>query len=135
MTDTKLIPFEAWLGENAGEIEQAQAFSTDRLSDVPGELAAQLSRAQSEYPRMGYLLADAEAYLIQAEAVATLEIAKSHDYLAAPERRAVMKDRIKDVKRVRDVLEVTVVALKQKSFAIMNTRNFMAAERPLSSEN
>lgn len=138
MADLKQrLTFAEWWDENGDEIVQAQEFSKDALSDAPGELAAQLSRAQSEYARMGALLADAESFLIQARAAAVLDVIKDPKYedLAATERKHIVEDKAKDVKRLRDNLEVTVVALKQKCFAIMNTRNFMAGERPLSTEN
>ncbi len=116
-----------WLAENQGEIEQAQAFASDSLPDDPGPLAEVLSRAQSEFARIGFLLSDAESWVLKAHAAATLESRDKYADLSADERRIMAKaDPIYlKVVRLRDNLRIMVDALKSKAFAVMNHRNTM----------
>lgn len=126
------INFEDWMQENAGEIEQAQAFSTDGFPEQPAGIAEALSRSSSEYARMGYLLADADRFLIGKKAEILTRLLRDRPELTVDDRTLLVQDGVKDVRRVRDILQVTVAALKQKSFALMNTNKVSAGDRSLS---
>lgn len=116
---------EEWVEENIGEITQAQAFSTEDMSDEPARLAQDLSRSNREFARMGFLLADAEGWVLKAHAVAVTETRKTHKDFTAEERKVIAKAEptYLRVLKLRDDLAVIVAALKSKSFAIMNHRN------------
>ena len=114
--------FGQWLDEYKDEIEQAALFSISDLPDEPAARGTQLGRANSECARMGFLLADAESFVLKAHAGAVVAVRKSHGDLSAGERNVVAKsdeDYVAAV-RARDDLQVIVSALSRKSYAIMN---------------
>jgi len=113
------LTMEEWLEDNLDEITQAMELTKDGLSDNPGELDKQMSRAVSEYSRMGYLLSDADMFLVQAKAKALSGLDQD---LTAGDKKIVLDNAVKDIARLRDNLQVAVSALKNMTYAIMNTR-------------
>lgn len=101
-----------------------------QLPDEPAALAEALSRAQSEYPRMGKLLTEVESFVLREHAAAVVAVRQNPENaeLTAEERKVIAKadPSYMQAVRLRDMLEVIVQALKNKCFAIMNTRNFLS---------
>lgn len=124
----ELEDFPDWMQKNKDEIEQAQAFTKGLFPDNPVMLAEHLSRAQSEYSRMGYLLADAECHVIIARARETIASKVNFPNFSGPERKSLVENKIRDVVRVRDILQTIVSSLKQKCFGAMNLRKVHNAE-------
>ena len=127
--------FAAWLSENADEITQAQAFAMSAFPDNPAAITEHLSRATAEYARIGYLLADAERFFIGEKAKALRDLYIRLPELTAEDRKSMVLDAVKDISRVRDVLQTTVAALKQRSFGLMNIGRIAAGERSMSGKN
>jgi hypothetical protein len=124
----ELPEFADWVLQNVDEIAQAQELTKRLYPDNPVELADHLSRAQSEYARMGYLLADCECYVVVHRASETIKARQDLGHLNGPERKAVVEAKIRDVLRMRDTLQVVVSSLKQKCFGAMNLRRVNNAE-------
>ena len=123
------ISFEDWLLEWKDEIVQAQEFTKSSLPTTGAEIQVDLNRTTREYPRMAELLADAKQHLIARRAAETLAIRRAPEFseLAAPERKVMVDARVAPIDRVVDVLKATVRALDQRSFALMNQRNYEGA--------
>lgn len=116
---------DEWVTEHMPEISEAMAFAVDDLPYEPAKLGQHLGIATALYPRMGALLADAEAFVLKAHAASVMETRRAHGDLTADERKVLAKadpDYLR-VLKLRDDLAVIVAALKNKSFAIMNHRN------------
>lgn len=122
--------FEKWLEQWADEITQAQEFTKSSLPTIPAEIQKDLSRTTAEYPRMAELAAEVNQHLIQCRAQETLSVKKDQQYagLTADERKAIVEGNLADIIRVRDILKATVAALHERSFALMNQRNYARAE-------
>ena len=116
---------EGWLDDHLHEIREAQDFSVDDLPHEPASLAEHLSLAQSLYPRMGFLLADAESFVLKAHAVSVMKVRGEFQDYTAEERKVISKSEPNylAVVKLRDDLAVITQALKNKCFSIMNTRN------------
>lgn len=114
--------FATWVTNHEHEIRDAQAFAVDDLPQEPAPLADHLSMAQALYPRIGALLADAEGFVLKAHAAAVVAVRKQYPEMSAEERRVMTKadQGYVDAKRLRDILDVIVGALKNKSFCAMN---------------
>lgn len=109
-----------WIAAYGDEVAQMVEFSKAPLPDDTGALHNELSRTQQEQGRAGAFLADVEAFLIQAEAAATLDVRKNYPELTAGERRAMVKSQIAQVQHLADSLRVVVSALKGKGYALMS---------------
>lgn len=121
---TEAATLPDWWAEYKDEVEQAQAFSTADLPDEPAEMGKDMSRANREVARMGFLLTEAEQFLLRAHAAAVLEARRLHPELTADERKAVAKadaDYLLAL-RMRDTLQVIVSSLKDKAYSLMNMR-------------
>lgn len=116
--------FESWWNENKDELAQAQAFSVASMSDEPAVMGQELSRANSEQARMGFLLVDANSFVNKAEATAMMRVRQEYADLSAAERKVLSRadDQYLQAVRLRDTLEIIVNALKSKSMAYMNLR-------------
>ena len=113
---------DGWLDDHLHEIRECQSFAIDELPDEPHALGQHLSIAQSMYPRMGFLLTDAEAFVLAAHAAAVVRVKQEYGDWTAEERRVLAKADLDYIaaKKLRDNLEVVVQALKAKGFSIMN---------------
>lgn len=116
---------EGWLEQHLHEIQEAQTFAVDDLPDEPAIRAQHLSLAQTLYARIGFLLSDLETFTLRAHATATLEVRRNYPDLTAEERRVVAKadSNYLEIRKLRDNVEITVGALKSKSFSLMNLNN------------
>jgi hypothetical protein len=124
--------FPEWLDQWRDEIEAMQLFTKSDLPTVAQEIQADLNRTTRDFPRVGELLADAENYVIVERAHETLNVKEDEPELSAAERKAIIESRIAHILRVRDILDTTRQALKQRSFALLNQRNFCREEMRMS---
>ena len=111
-----------WIAQNGDEVAQSAAFTIALLPSEPAAMTETLSRAQSEYGRMGALLADAESFVLLAHAAATMEAWDKYAERSADERKIMAKadpDYLQAL-RLRDNLKHIVQALHQKAFACMS---------------
>ena len=129
------MTFEKWLTEWSGEIEQSQAFTKSELPTTPVEIQVDLSRTTRDYPRMAELLADVEQHLIQSRAQAVLSAKQAYGDLSAAERKIMADSMVSHIARTRDILKATVSALHERSYALMNHRNYCKEELRLSGQS
>lgn len=127
-------PFDEWLAENMPKIRQMIAFSQERMSDQPAELANQMSQACAYQARAGYLLADAKSYLTHERARHMSQIAKDLSELSVPEKKIILEDKTRDIQRLFDQLEVVCKSLSEMTYACMNLRRSQARETPVYAE-
>lgn len=115
---------EDWFEENQDEILQLQAFATSDMPDEPSKLALDLSRASRDGARAGFMLADAESFVLKAQASATVNIAQKWPEMNANEKKILAKadDNYLKVTKIRDYLEVIVSSLKSRVYLGMNYR-------------
>jgi len=118
---------ESWFEENQDEITQMQAFSVSDMPDDPGRLALDLSCSARDGARAGFMLMDAEAFVLKAHAAATMEIRNTYPGWTSDERKILAKsDAVYlQVVRIRDTLSVIVSALKTRCYVGMNSRRSM----------
>ena len=118
------MTFGEWLDQWKGEIEQAQEFVKSDMPTGPEGIQADLNRTIREYPRMAELMADADQFLLVSRASETLAVRTEHEDLAASERKAIIEGRLAGIIRTRDILKTTCRALEERSYALMNHRNY-----------
>ncbi|MFH0915370.1 MAG: hypothetical protein V1912_02855 [bacterium] len=120
------MTFSEWLDQWKGEIEQAQEFVKSDLPAGPEGIQADLNRTIREYPRVAEMMADVDQHLIVSRAIETLIVKGEPAYqdLAAPERKIVVEARLATIIRTRDILKTTCRALEERSYALMNHRNY-----------
>ena len=66
------------------------------------------------------LLADAESFLVQAEAQAVFAVRKTHKDLTADERRKIAKDSVRHIQRLVDGISATHQSIRSRIFVGMN---------------
>lgn len=124
------MTFTEWLSQWADEIEQSQRFTQSDLPTSAEDIQPNLSRTGREYPRMAELLAECEKHLTVSRAAETLQVRKDPDYedLTAPERKVIVESNLAEIVRVRDILKATCRALEERSYALLNQRNYAKTE-------
>ena len=114
--------FDAWLLENYDEVHQSILFSVAPLSDESAARAVDLGRANTDCARMGFLLTEAESYVLRAHAEAVVETRRQNPGMQYHERIVMARAYGLHLKalKIRDDLKVVVDALSRKSYSIMN---------------
>ena len=118
--------FAQWIDYWKDEIEQAQSFTKSDMPTIAAEIQGDLNRTTRDFPRMAELLADVEKHLTQCRAQETLDIKSDPKYsdFTAPERKIIVESRIAHILRTRDILKATCRALEERSYALLNQRNY-----------
>ncbi len=104
--------FKDWLIEDVGQLSTVKAFLRTPLSDNPTALQKQLASIEAWYGRATTLLADANSYLDNAIAIELLKI-KQDDYVSL-ERKAITDKAVSGERRIRDIVQGYVEAIKQR---------------------
>lgn len=114
--------FDAWLLENADEVDQSIRLSIAPLPDEPAARADALGRANTDCARMGFLLTEAESYVLRTHASAVLEVRSKYPEMQYSERITLAKAEPLHLRalKIRDDLKVVVEALSRRSYSIMN---------------
>lgn len=118
------VTFEEWVLQHVGTIEEARRVSVAALGTEPGEIAAQLAHVRRYFVSVGLLLQDATSWVLKAHAVATQDARKKWGDYPADERRVMAKadPAYLGALKLQGDIEVTVSALKQMHFEILNGR-------------
>ncbi len=113
-----------WIDENKDEVLKMQEFATSDLPENPVMLALDLSRAARYGARAGFMLAEAESFVLKAHAAAVVEVRHLHSSMTAEERRVMAKAEptYLQVVLLRDNLAVIVSSLKTRCYVSMNAR-------------
>lgn len=124
------MKFSGWLDDVKDEITQYQDFSKSSLPTEGSRIQADLNATTTYFPRCAELLADVEQFILTNRAIETLAVKKDPKYedLAAPERKTVVESRLSVQIRTRDILKATCASLKERSFALLNQRNYVREE-------
>ena len=115
-----------WLSDNMVEVVAVQELLSEPLSDNPGKLVQQLTRAEAWHSRMTKLLADAEARLDSAEYYALMALPSDLTVVVKETtiKFAVVKDR-----RMRDIIAGIVESIKNRVILGMSLKKSFTAER------
>ena len=101
--------FDAWLEESAEVREALIAYSKQQAVNV--DKAIEMS------DECGKLQARAEWFLTQHIAQATLSAKSDFPSLGAEERKAMVKDKVKDIQFIVDAIGVTGRAIRDRIFS------------------
>jgi hypothetical protein len=120
MTVAEELSLEEWILSTQEKRAELLSYSRSSIPTDPGERQLDISKAIESGEDAGELEADAEAYLIQAEAQAVLQARKEYEDLTASEREKIIKNICRDVRRLRDGMAVVRRAIQNRLFAIQN---------------
>lgn len=115
----QLPPLDEWLGRNLGEIKEMIAFSRCNIQPSAAELNEAGAEINAKSASAGYLLADAEVYLIAAKAQALREMP---DDLGPTAQKVFVEDRTKELRNLRDKLRTLCRTLKSLSISVCSIR-------------
>lgn len=118
-TEEQGLTLEEWLDSTQQRREQLEAFCRTKMP-IGISSSEEMDEVIQATDDAGRLLADADGYLILETARSIFEVKKKHGDLAADERKQIVKDKVREVKRLVDGLSVTHTTLKSRLFAIMN---------------
>lgn len=124
------MTFPDWLKEYADEVTQMQDFSKSSLPTDGPSIQKDLNYTTTYFPRCAELLADVEQFIILGRARETLSILteKLYENCSAPERKVAVEGRMAQQIRTRDILKATCRALNERSYALLNFRNYVREE-------
>lgn len=120
MTELQQLPkFEDWLAKNTDEISEMIEFTKTYLDPSPDMLNRAGAEINQKAAVAGYLLADAEAYLISAKSHALNDMDSE---LGPTAQKVYMEEKTQDVRRLRDSLKVLCRSLKSLGIAVCSVR-------------
>lgn len=93
--------FSDWLTTRQKEIEHVSALLSTELSNEPADLIEDLTVIEAWGSRVGELLATTEAYLSRAK----LFFLPEGGEMRETERKAIVDDKVSDIRKTRDILE------------------------------
>lgn len=109
-----------WLQSTEELRAKLLTYSKSALPTEPGDRQIELSTALENGQDAGDLLADAETFVLQAEAAAVLAVRKSYPGMTASERKVMASLEAAEVTRLRDGIAVLYRTIKDRRFALMN---------------
>lgn len=118
--------FVEWFETEEAQIARVAALLSEELSDNPGRLTEQLVKAEAWYARMTSILAWANSYLDAAE---RRELLARDKEITDLDRQIRLADAVKDERRVRDVLDGMVGAIKNRLILGMSLMKAQGGER------
>lgn len=119
-TVTDEITFDDWLGMTEEKRAELLKFSISEMPKDAGERHTEIEKAIQLASDAGAMLADAEGFLTHATAKEVFSVRKEHDDLTADERKAIVRDRVRDIQRLCDGLSVTHRAIQSRIYAVQN---------------
>ena len=122
----KLPPFEEWLARNSAEIADMIEFSKCNLQPSASELNEAGADINAKAANAGFLLADAEVYLIGAKAQALRDMP---DDLGPTGSKVYIEDKTKELRRLRDNLRTICRTLKSMAIACCSVRKYSGGSR------
>lgn len=108
-----------WLEQTESKREELYDFSKSKLP-VGVSSSDDMDKTIQAVDDAGRLLADAECFLIQETAQAVLDVKGKYEHLSADERKYMVKDRIRNMKRIVDGIGITHATIKNRLFSILN---------------
>lgn len=111
--------FEEWLIAFNPRMAILYSYAKSNLPASPEERHGDIEKSIHHSDEAARLLADAESYLTQATAIAVMKW-KRDDSLNADERRAMVKDEVRKIKRLCDGLSVTERSIKDRIYSSLN---------------
>lgn len=93
--------FSEWVEKHGAEIKAIRSMLATPLDDNPARRSQQVRSIEAYYGRITYLLAYANAFLDSAENDAWKEPMEG----TAAQKEAIVADKVKDERRLRDVLD------------------------------
>lgn len=109
-----------WLEQTRARREELDAYGRSPLPTDAGERHMDLEAAIQNGDDAGRLRADAESFLSQYLAQAVMKFSQRRDEFTADERKALVRDSVRDIQRLVDGLTVTERTIKSRIFAAMN---------------
>ena len=119
-------PLPEWLATHGPEIAEAIEFCRCLLDPAPDKLNAAGAEINAKAANMGFLLADAEAYLVAEKARSLKNLEEDVGPTAA---KVSMENDTKDLRRLRDQLKVAVRSLRSLSISVCSVRKSQGAQR------
>lgn len=110
------LTLSEWLEQTEGQRADLYAYAKTPLPSDLSERHADEDKAIQASDDAGRLLSDCQYFLTQEIARQTLAVTG----MSAPERRAVVKDKVKDLQRLVDGIQVTATTLKSRIFLSMS---------------
>ena len=118
MTDE--IPFEDWLEQTQKKRDELAEYGRSPLPADASERHHDLDRSIQFSDDASRLLADADSYLSQADALAVFQARDKHPDLTAGERRVIAKNAVRDIQRLVAGLETTNRTIKSRIITNLN---------------
>ena len=116
----KDLTLSEWLTSTQERRDELDAYGKSPLPADAGERHADIEKAIQSADDSGRLLADAESYLTQAEALAVFSVRKDHPEITAREREIVARAVVRDVQRLVEGVRTTNRTINQRIFVIQN---------------
>lgn len=113
------LSLDEWLEKHNPLMAKLYAYAKSSLPATPEERHGDIEKAIHHADESARLLADAESYLTQATAQAVLKW-KDDDTLTGDERKAMVKDAVRSIKRLCDGLSITERSIKDRIYASLN---------------
>lgn len=113
------MDFNSWLESTQARRDELAEYARSPLpigNDSAGEINALIAN-EDDAQR---LLADAESYLLQAQASAMFQTRERHPDLSAKERELVAKSDVRDIQRTVDGVAVTARTISNRRYLQMN---------------
>lgn len=109
-----------WLQSTEELRAKLLAYGRSPIPTEAGDRQIDVSTALEHGQDAGDLLADAETFVLQAEAAAVLAVRRTHPELTASERKVLASLEASEVTRLRDGIAVLYRTIKDRRFALMN---------------
>lgn len=118
--DDEPLTLEEWLISTAEIRAKLVKYGKEPLPSDAGQRHLDLDTAIQNSEEIGNLLADAESYLIQHMAQATLTAKTDFPSFSADERKIFAKDKVKQIQRLCDGISVAGRAIRDRIYVSMN---------------
>ncbi len=118
--DDEPLTLEEWLVSTAEIRTKIVKYGKEPLPSDAGQRHLDLDQAIQLSEECGNLLADAESYLIQHMAQATLTAKTDFPSFSADERKIFAKDKVKHIQRLCDGISVAGRAIRDRLYVQMN---------------
>ncbi len=120
--DNDPLTLEEWLVSTQEIRTRLTDYSKEPLPSDAGERHVDFNTAIQNSAECGNLLADAETYLVQGKAQATLDVKTALEYseLSADERKNIVKNKVAKLQRLVDGISVVHRAIRDRIYTGQN---------------
>ncbi len=117
---TAELELTEWLEQTQEHRDCLANYGRSPMTTDAGERQLDIDKAIQNSDEIGRLKADADAFLTQHTAQAWLEVCKKYEEHPAKVREILVRDRVRDLQRIVDGIEITERTIKNRIYAAMN---------------